>query len=234
MAKKRKKTMKRQIKQLDWKFIVLAVGIILLGISILALNQKLTYKSSARLDPGAGNVAPNTDPIDDSNDKFPNDRDDNGDRDDNDDNGGNGDKDNINNNTGNNDGEGTKVWKKDNVAITTYADGSQKYCDSTGCNYTDADGDQLGNYTPEGGWTGQTPPNTPNTQLNDGGKPGEPKKSYTTFEAFMLQLKSKNWSIMKEKGYDWKWGQGWVKDPNYEPPKKPQEDHWDIFRNRDK
>lgn len=45
MAKK--KIIAGKSKKPDWKFIVLLLGILLVGLSVFVLNQKVTYKSSA-------------------------------------------------------------------------------------------------------------------------------------------------------------------------------------------
>jgi len=45
MAKKKLSGKKQKI---DWKFVALVLGIILVGMSVFVLNQKMTYKSSAQ------------------------------------------------------------------------------------------------------------------------------------------------------------------------------------------
>lgn len=55
MPKKRKIALNLRKQKIDWKFIILLVGIVLVGLSVWALNQKVTYKSSAQM-PGGGNL----------------------------------------------------------------------------------------------------------------------------------------------------------------------------------
>ena len=50
-----KKKLLKKLK-IDWKFVALVLGIILVGMSVFVLNQKATYKSNAQWTGGTGGI----------------------------------------------------------------------------------------------------------------------------------------------------------------------------------